>query len=438
MCAICFLVANSYPAVTMKFFNWTDLDVNKLSYYKKLGYTHVAVHVDFNGSLFSHSTGHWVYNNKIYTSGNMAVSFAARLKQARDAGLTPVPIFECFTHTNDYIALDNTISEFNAAYPKPTISQLNTIDPCTVNWDANAQAGYLSYDGNAAPCELTKNQGADDIYNELFQIIKNNWGSGMPPYIHIGHDEMGYGCACYVKLGKSKARSESIAQLVAMEINARFQQIDAVFGSGNGIKVCLWGDAFLPSDYGETYGTAGNLQTGNGGILKILDQSYGRKSRTVVMPWMYSCIDGAYEAGRNLIFSKIKQLAYLDMLGYDFVPCGGEDYDAQTSFNSMELIKQTTFEWIRASQIYPMHLVGLGHCTWVSFTNTYGTGAAQVYVSLQMPRYNSYSPRMWKNVNFLKSRQDMANSGASASWTEGIHYFRPPLTGVLHVVSESN
>jgi hypothetical protein len=102
-----------------------------------------------------------------------------------------------------------------------------------------------------------------------------------------------------------------------------------------------------------------------------------------------------------------------------------------------------------------MHLVGLGHCTWVSFTNTYGTGAAQVYVgssapllaywgwtygekSLQMPRYNSYSPRMWKNVNFLKSRQDMANSGASASWTEGIHYFRPPLTGVLHVVSESN
>ncbi len=432
------LFSESYPAVKLKFFNWTDYNLEKLEYYKKLGFTHAAVHVDFDKSLYSHASGKWIYNKKKYAEGTPAADFSNHLKQVRDAGLIPIPIIECFSHTEAYIELDNTlpdsersISQFNTTYPMPDLAELAVIFPCTKNWDTNSQRGYQSYDGIAYPGGLGENKGADEIYEQLFKIIKQNWGNTAIPYIHIGHDEWGYGCVSYLKLGRSKSRSESISELMAKEVHARITQIESTIGKDT--KIIMWADGFVLGDYGETYGTAGELTTGSGGILNLLDKTYRAKNKIILMPWIYSVVDGTFDNGRNLTFDKAKQIAYLDRLGYNYIPCGGEDGDP--SIESVEKVKQTTFEWVRVSQIYPKYLIGYGNATWKPYTNSIGSDTNKISVgysapliaylgwtygerSLKLARNKKYTPDIFSKVKFIKSRQEQ-------KWTEGVHYFSP-------------
>ncbi|MCX7727177.1 MAG: hypothetical protein N2053_10065, partial [Chitinispirillaceae bacterium] len=251
-------------------------------------------------------------------------------------------------------------------------------------------------------------------------------------YINLCHDELGYRFVCFVKLGKSKNSSKSKAELIALEIESRIRQIDTIFGENT--QIMLYGDSFLPADYGETYQTSGDLSTAEKGILKILDSVYGRKKRIIIMPWFFSYIDGYYDEARRVTINKQKQIRYLAELGYRYLPCGGEDggENVPPIKESISRVKQTIFEWVKASQMYPHLCVGYGHLTWGAFYlqngDIYNGYSASLLPYLcwtyeksllfAIRRMNKYKAEIFKNVNFIKSRKD-------TSWVEGVHYSKP-------------
>ena len=456
-------------SVDVKFFLWfPTYDENQLAYYQKLGFNYCGIFVG-DVTLFSHSNGKWVYNSGNYSSGQPYTDFKNRKATAEKYGFKIVPMLSSLSHTDGWISLDSTlpeaqrsISEFNAGNPKPAYNA----NHLTSGWDAAHISNYTAANHVAAAGNYGYNKGMDEIFGEWLKIIKSVYGSTSPEYIHIGHDEFGYSTVCFVKLGRTKNRTETRSQLVAMEINARVVgpgQINQTLGTST--KILIWGDCLLPYDNGETYGTCGDTTTGSGGTLQILDNTYGLKSRMTIMPWYYCTPEGCtgwpdfLRSSDSVAFPiyKEKQISFLNRLGYQYIACTGEDGSGNGVPHSdwAGPMMQSCFEWVRISQMYPNNLVGFGHCIWDPFGNSTGTGATKYYTgwtapllaywgwtysekSLQMPRYNSYSSRMLKNVNYLKSRQDMATSGANACWIEGTHYFRPPLTGPLLFVPDVN
>ena len=217
-----------------------------------------------------------------------------------------------------------------------------------------------------------------------------------------------------------------------MEINARIKQIDAILGPS--VRVIIYGDCLAPGSVtGEIYDLCGDVNTGAGGVLKFLDRAYKEKNRIVVMPWGYSSVDGVATKlcdGRSFVYSKIKQVRFLDALGYRYILAAGEDAGATESM--LDMTRRTCFEWVTASQLYPAGLTGFAHLAWPPFTANVGslqTGYSAPLLaywgwtygekSLRLPRNNPYGPKMWENVDFMKSRKDLA-------WKEGIHYFNPP------------
>ena len=287
--------------------------------------------------------------------------------------------------------------------------------------------------------KVGSNPGMDDLFGEMVRIVKHNWGNSTlggpaPQFWHLGHDELGYAWACCIKADRSKGLAQSRSELVAAEINQRISTIHSEISPDT--QIMIYGDSYVPADYGETYGMAGDLQTGQGGVLQILRDQYRIADKLIVLPWVYSYVDGYYDGDRRLVFDKVKQIAFLDRLGIRYVPCTGEDGEVTFTEPRFEQTKQTTFEWVRASQMYPEQLAGFAH---LGFGGTSFSQAAGIYHdfnacllaylawvygdrSLRLARHGSYGPRVFSRVKYGQSSQDQ-------QWIEGVHYSRPSLQG---------
>jgi hypothetical protein len=442
LCAITLCFGLCRADVSVKYFMYNDDSGTQLDYYKLLGFSHVGMFVG-GTALFSHASGAWVYNDGNYQTGRLAQDFRKLKRLAYQKGLKMVPILGTLSYRDDWVNLDNqlpeaqrSVSEYNSSYPAPSC----TAFPCTREWPLEIVKEYNAHlNMICAAGPVGFNKGVDEIFNEDLKIIKNNWikADGTPDpvgpdYINIGHDELGYSSICFIKTGRSRTRPESPAQLVAMEINARIKQIDAVFGPS--IQVILYGDCLLPGGINaEMYGLCGDVNTGAGGILKFLDQTYKVMNRIVVMPWGYTNIDQSVTRlcdGRSFVYSKTNQVRFLKALGCRYIPAAGEE--AGETESMLDITRRTCFEWVKASQLWPAGLVGFADLVWPPFPANFGalyagyTGPLLAYwgwtyeeKSMQLPRNNPYGPRMWKNVDFIKSRKDLA-------WKEGTYYFSPP------------
>jgi len=441
LCAemLCFGLCRANAPV--KYFLYNDNSGTQLDYYKLLGYNYVGMFVG-GTVLFSHASGMWVYNNGNYKTGRVARDFRDLKRLASQKGLNMVPILWSLSYRDDWVSLDNqlpedqrSVSEFNGSYPAPS----SLTFPCTRGWPREMDSqfnAHLNMICAAGPAGF--NKGVDEIFGENLKIIRDNWVKAdgtpdpVPPeFIHIGHDELGFSSACFVKIGRSKTRTESPARLVAMEIDARIKQIDAVLGQS--VQAIVYGDCMVPGSInGEMYGLCGNVDNGEGGILKFLDQTYKVKNRLVVMPWGYSNVDGSVTRlcdGRSFVFSKVNQVRFLNALGYRYIAAAGEESPGSESM--LDMTRQTCFEWVKASQLFPERLIGFADLVWPPFTSNAGTLQAGFTApllaywcwtygekSLRLPRNNPYGPSMWKNVDYMKSRKEQA-------WKEGVHYWGP-------------
>lgn len=395
-----------------------------LDYFKRLGYTHVFYPMENPyAPIFSRATGQWIYNGGSYAAGDHAESFRAMKTAIEQRGMRMIPMVKSLSHLSIEIGLDPSISEIS-------------------NWSAFCLA-------NAIPCESINNHvastlnnpGATQFFREYLRIINANWGStavggARPAYIHIGHDEIGYGRTCYIKADKTKNSTSSRSKLVADEIGARIAQINTEVGSST--KVMVFGDSFLPGDYGDTYGMAGSSTDGTGGVLQLLKAT--QATRLIVQPWMYSTLEYApVDPGRGLVVSKVRQVERLDKLGYSYVPYTGEDEAAPVFIDQWSTIN-CLFEWVRISQMYPSRLLGFSHMSYNPWTATSPgnlrsgyTAPALAYFawtfgerSLKLARHNTFSARMTSKVDYVRSRNELA-------WTEQNHYSRPPLMGILEM-----
>jgi hypothetical protein len=415
-----------------------DRKTRALDYYHALGFTHLLYCLERPYlPVFQKTAGGWIYNGGNYAAGDHALSLAAMKKAAERRGMTLVPFIPSLSHVEDLIALDSSMSEFDAADPKP---------PPPWTWSAASKDSYRKYDGMAAPGPLGYNPAADQFFRERLRIIKAVWeaqgGAGAhPPFVHIGHDELGWNQLCSVKAGRSRWRKESAAELVALEIAARARQVDSIIDSSTGLL--LYADSFVPGDYGQTYGLAGDAATGEGGTLRLLQAMPGIGGRIILMPWIYSALESdGPDPYRKLIFSKAGQLRYLDRLGVPFIVAAGEDgSDPFTPF--VERTKQCLFEWVREARRRPRWSRGFAHLSFNNFDVCLprSDGAPPVCAAYSAPLLaylawsggdpasraleRAYSPSLFSSIDYVKSRWDRA-------WEAGVHYPAPPsVTGKL-------
>lgn len=430
-----------------------------LDYFKALGYTHIQYYLEFNMWEFSNASGHWVYNGGAYTDGSSAKSFRAMKEAVECRGMRLIPSKESLSHVVRFIEMDPSISEFHDA-SKPRQDQT-----AFAEWLKSKEFPQGDIDKLVGKYPLGRiafvgeNQGMDDLFREYLLIVKRNWGNTplggpAPEFYHIGHDELGQGhggvyqgekghhAFCCIKAYKSKNLPGSTSQLVAAEINRRIESVHSILSPFT--QVMIWGDSYLPADHGEDYQLIGDSQTGDGGVLQILRDRYQAAGSLIVMPWKYHLVDGSKEWGYE--FSKVKQLSYLDRLGIRYIPTSGEhgtgNVTEDLSTLRVEKTKQTTFEWVRATQMFPRYLAGYAHLAFTEFDHNDQTGISHdfnacllAYLvwtfeerSLKLARHNSYSPRIFSRVNYGLSSQEQ-------KWTGGVHFARPPLNNSLPAVS---
>jgi hypothetical protein len=394
-----------------------------LDYYKSLGFTHILYPMEIPYvPAFKKGAQGWTYNGGTYAEGDHAESLATMKKEVEARGMSLVPALQSLSHVEAFIKLDPSISEFDRLHPKP---------PAPWLWRKEARDRYAGYDGVAQAGPLGTNPGADQFFREYLRIIKAVWekqgGPGAhPAQILIGHDELGYASVGFIKAGRSRPRPESAAELVALEIKARCDQAREILGDS--AAVWLWADSFVPGDYGETYGLAGDAQTGEGGVLRLLAERHGLGGRLTVIPWAYSSLESdAADDGRKLIISKAKQLAYLDRVGVPFILGTGED---QTSPYApfVERTKQCLFEWVAEGR-KRTGLRGYAHMTFDNFEScaVLPGSATPVCAGFSAPLLaylawsgkpgpaRRYSPVAYSGVDYLKSRWEL-------SWKAGVHY----------------
>jgi hypothetical protein len=457
---------NSYEATLMRF------KLGLLDYYKKLGYTHVYCNVSIGAT--NYTGGHWVYNNGNYTTdaGDEVVSSFQYMKSAVESkGLQVIPLLSSLSHMDGYIKVDPSISEFYDVGTKK--STWSTMSGKTINgtyirpeWD------HVAYAGNYPD---VRNVPMDEIVSEEIKIVNANWGNTavggpFPKYINIGHDEEGAGSVCFIAADRNKSLLSSYTKsdLVAREIAYRYQQIQntlKIRGAQN-VKVILWGDSFLPADYGVVYDMCGNLNSnGSGGVLdKIKNDTYIKSKITnntsifqniIVSPWMYSFPDNYFWrctgstspiSTNDVKFDKKPQIAYLNNLGYKFIPFSGTDGSISDP-NAVERIKQNTYEWVRNCKANTTFLAGYGNAVWDSrynwdnvtatyvnnpnyFSNINDTAnSLKTEFSATLLAYTAwtyqdmsyyviqrvYSPIFYNNCKFLQSRNTL-------SWVSGTDY----------------
>lgn len=412
---------------------------NQLAYYASLGYSHVVYYPDW--SLldgFVKVKGEWVYRAD-RLSGRPDSSFRAMKAEVEQAGMRMIPMVPSLSHMASFITwVDSSISEF----------------PDWAAFDSFAVAkgipGNRDLNHVASPVD---NPAADQIFRELLKMIRFNWGStplggNLPSYVLIGHDELGHDSVCFIKAGRTSGRPESPSRLVAMEIRRRAAQIDSVLGPS--VEILLFGDSFLPTDLGERYGLAGSKGSGKGGVLSILATFPGMRRKVILIPWNYIVAEGQPHYWSKLRYSRGRQLAYLDTLGYRYILGTGEHgssgmkghqpFSPPFALGDPEPAYRSIFEWVKASQSHPRRLAGYMHMTFERFDlcspqqvcagftapllaylawTPYSPYASQAF-SLKR---RSYRSRMFDGIDPIRSRRDLA-------WVRGVHYpdLAPPAT----------
>jgi hypothetical protein len=442
--------------------------------------------VFFNSSYIAlfkkNSSGKWIYNNGNYTSGQIATDLRTMLNAIKSAGFTPIPWIQTLNHINIAslsFSIDNSVCDFAAPLSNTISATYNTLDPRTDPsgkryFAANTQTVFYNQCIDIAQAGVEgDNLAMDQLFTEYCKILLFNWrqvygGTSAPAYVQLNGEEATYYRVAKVNMPGSKSIQKHLtwgaAKLIAADFSTRITQIDRVFGTST-TKIFLGCDAYVPGDYNDaaldmgatpTGGKYPNLigdpATGVGGALYILDKTYGRKSRVIAEPWIYINIDNQPgdplwsfdNAGNPLMLDKSASIAFLNKLGYKYMfACGEFDTGTQAYIDDVkEQTKQCTFEWLKASQKYPTNCVGYGYLIFKENFNQIPLGGDGTYSpcwsasllpywgwqygeqSLKLPRHNSYGSRMWKNCDYLKSRRDQA-------WTEGVHFFRPPLVSPL-------
>lgn len=413
-----------------------------LNYYKACGYTHFTYGIDPpSAGQFHINAG---TNKYEYIGGNGAGSIANSLHEistfGNSIGLKIIPVILSLSHLEDWIAFDNSISEFTLPPTRDHVARIT------------ASAGNLG-----------RNTRYDELFALYLGLIRDNVvgaSTYSPDYIYIGHDELGFNATCYIKADRSAAQpspyaSITASELVAMEINERVHQVDSVMTnntqSGGRPSLLISGDSFLPRDWGQVYNLAGDTITGVGGTLHYLTTGgYSIADRMIVLPWIYSILDGLVQSDRGLKFSKINQLKFLDNLGIRYIPLTGEDgtTNTQTGVNNfitnglVDTTIQTLFEWVRASQLYPTKLAGYAHATFNYFDLCVSTTPVESCIDYSAPLLpylvdnypyplRTYSHRAFQRVNFRQSRIDEA-------WTNGTHYSRPSHFAIPKITSKKS
>jgi hypothetical protein len=446
-----------------------------LAYYKKLGYTHVYYCCLIGGGL-NFESGHWTYNHGNYVGGDIA-RFFRNTKDAIEAnGMEMVPlVLGGLSHMDGFIAQDASISEFyDTVHHCSTFGAYRSREHNGMTIPDVPGANHIAYVGNYP---AIKNVPADEIVAAGLNIINVNWnrratgsssGSRYPKYLHICHDELGYGSACLIAEERAKSflsSSVTKSDLVARELAYRYKQVqDIISIRGSAIiTVMLWGDSFVPADNGQLYGLIGSATDGRGGVLdKIKNDAYIRSSmpqtlypiatHIIVQPWIYSCPDSFYKISggptsgysHDCRFLKSVQLQFLTRLGFYFVPLCGEDGGQLADAGWIDRCKQTTYEWVRASLFFPSNFAGYSCATWVGrfretdsgwcenpayFANIHDPNSLKssfsavllAYCAWTFPDYSqyikssSYTPRFFNLCNYKKSRNNL-------SWIRGIDY----------------
>jgi hypothetical protein len=418
-----------------------------LDYIGSQGYTHVIYHLNFTSDFRKTNNG-WKYlpgGIVGYNVGPLPDNFRFLKKEIESRGMKMIPFFESLTHCDTYIKEDPTISEIYDA--STSSAHYPVAEGCNTDHGPCVNVDHIAYVGNYP---TIKNEPMDQIFGEFLKLIKSNWALGgptalggeYPEYICIGHDELGYrGCS---RILYRSSGLGSQPNLIAREIAYRYGQIQNTFfssGKSGLIKILIYGDSFLPSDHGETYGLCGNTTTGQGGVLQILrdDPSIiagiyptvasgtyiGVASNTIIVPWIYSYTDGIERDGgcnNGVNINKIAWAKYLDDLKYQWIAGTGEDGGHDSDPNYKANVLQTTFEWARAVNLYPNYCKGYATLTFEPFNichPTYGCTGFSVpilnyllqypYIATTFPPdtrcpYNAYS---FSGVNIARARTEM-------------------------------
>jgi hypothetical protein len=371
--------------------------ISLLKYYKSLGYTHVYYNV-FSGGSTIFSSGKWDCDSGNYTEGNCAVGFR-RMKAAMEAnGLIMIPMVpSSLTHLDGYIACDPSVSEFyDAENPTSTFASYCATEHNGQTVPNNSSANHVGFVGNYPK---VKNTSVDQLVELALKIVNANWGNTAlggkyPKYVHIGHDENGYGTACFIAEGRAKrllSPTVTKSDLVAREIAYRYKEVQdfLTIRGKNIVTVMLLSDSYEPADLGQYYGLCGDIQSGAGGVFyKIIHDDYIKSAtpanqypiapNLIAQPWGYSLFDGCYRSTGSLRtanrfdckFSKKIIANYFSNLGIRYIPLAGEvGSDSQNFLKDtawVELVKKTTYEWVLASRQNSKFLAGYSLSTWIS------------------------------------------------------------------------
>jgi hypothetical protein len=455
---------------------WNKVQV--LHYYKNLGYKYFIFDVNCGSPVtFNSSTNQWVYSTSdpSFTTAKAAIEYF---------GMKMLPSFEFLSHMDGFISQDISLGEFyDPATKTSTFANYvsvahNGMAPNTITYNA------LAYVGNYP---TITNSHADQIFNGLLQVILSNWGStslggSCPDYILMNHDENGAYTAILVGQGRSQTlltNGLTVSDLVAREIAWRYKTVQDVFLSKRGSKqipVMVYGDSYVPADNGQVYGLCGDVNTGVGGVLyKIKNDSYINNTTNfsysnianniIVVPWDYGYVDGMYYNNNfsyaplnsyDCRINKLQQIAYLSNMGYKYLPLSGDwagDLVGNSGPARLQWYLQTTYEWVRAAQMFPANCIGYGQASWIyrwnyvsndykenlnyfsdinnkpnSITNGYN-GAVLAYCLMTNSNSNyvtrhSYVPSFYNNCNYIHSRN-------SISWQQGIDYSSFPVRTTL-------
>lgn len=411
-----------------------------LAYLARLGYTHFLYGLgDLNAygdpkSFFRKTPDQgWIYNGGDYRGGGMATSFRAMKTAVEKQGMRLVPFMETLSHVHCLIALDSSIAEIG-------------------QWDSFCKerrlaCGYGSHhvaalsDSTGAP----GNPGAEQFFREYLRIMKANWGETRlggksPGALHMGHDELGgysitetgahLGPVGYVKEGRSRRSSMTGSELVAEEIAARTRTIGEFFGPD--IDVMIFGDSFLPFDNGDHFGLVGSDSTGKDGTLWLLGNRHGLSGKLIVMPWGYSNLDGEFRPGPNVRSDKGAQLAFLERLGFRYIPGTGEDGGADAYQPAPLPTRKTLYQWFSAAMAHPSRLAGFAHLSFDDFDRCDAedkvcveyTAPLLAYLAWSLPDQGaSFKGREYSDAIFSPVQE--MRSVREKEWREGVHFTRP-------------
>lgn len=258
---------------------------------------------------FTKVAGRWKYQNSPnYTTGLIAEHYRTRAEYAALKNLRVIPWINTFSHARYFAQLDMedmATMNFSEWIPAGTYPKSKLIE--WFNGQANVPGFVLATDTSRATttgCPLpfansthpaasqhvafhgTKNQAALDFFDEYLKIVRDNT-TPLPEYVKLGYDELGHGRTSLINYCRSQYFNADRSTSVAESIIDRIKSVKSILGAGT--KVILSGDSFVPRDWGEEYGLAGTLPSGEGGVLHKLKQRLAAESISIsdviILPW---------------------------------------------------------------------------------------------------------------------------------------------------------